>query len=293
MFAASIKYLHHMKKKNIISLTIAFAFLSIAITGLLLYFAIKPGPVTAIHVAFGLLFIGFAIFHIKNNWASIKVYSTQQKGGSGIKKELLIAVVVSLILLAGVGFGIPPFNEIQHAGEELTKGERREGGADRAMFVKIATNENIQGTHLNLIIEKNDTVLTPVIVIWVEDTAGNFMQNLFVPAFTIELPEGETNVREAIEEGEATNVNLDPALLPQWAAKTSDKTANFKNATPTDNFFLSTNTSLTAVYNIFLQVRSGNIQETYFATIDASKSKAFVLQAPKKTLLNNAILTLK
>lgn len=282
-----------MKKKNIISLTIAFAFLSIAITGLLLYFAIKPGPVMAIHVAFGLLFIGFAIFHIKNNWASIKVYSTQQKGGSGIKKELLVAVVVSLILLAGVGFGIPPFNEIQHAGEELTKGERREGGADRAMFVKIATNENIQGTHLNFIVEKNDTILTPVIAIWVEDTSGNFMQNLFVPASTIALPEGETNVREAIEEGEATNVNLDPAILPQWAAKALVKTANFKNATPTDNFFLSTNTSATAVYNVFLQVRSSSTKETYFATIDASKSNAFVLHAPKETLLKNAILTLE
>jgi undecaprenyl pyrophosphate phosphatase UppP len=86
-FAPSIKYLHHTKKKNIISLTIAFAFLSIAITGLLLYFAIKSGPVTAIHVAFGLLFIGFAIFHIKNNRASKKAYSTEQKGGSGIKKN--------------------------------------------------------------------------------------------------------------------------------------------------------------------------------------------------------------
>ena len=161
------------------------------------------------------------------------------------------------------------------------------------MFVKIATNENIKGRHLNFIIEKNDTVPTPVVAIWVEDTAGNFIQNLFVPASTIKLSDRQINVREAIEEGEATNINLDLALLPQWGAKESEIAANFNNTTPTDNFFLSTNTSATVVNNVDLQVRSGNTQETYFATIDASKSNAFVLQATKETLLNKAILTLK
>lgn len=66
-----------MKNKNIISLTIGFAFLSIAVTGILLYIKQKSHAAEITHTVFGLIFIGFAIFHIMNNW--LLLYEGLQK----------------------------------------------------------------------------------------------------------------------------------------------------------------------------------------------------------------------
>ena len=52
----------YMKRKNFISLVMAWTFLSISISGLLMYFDLKPDPVKGIHVLFGLILIGFGIF---------------------------------------------------------------------------------------------------------------------------------------------------------------------------------------------------------------------------------------
>jgi len=60
-----------MKKKNIISLSVAFAFLALSITGILLYVKQKAHAVEMTHTIFGLIFVSFAVFHIVNNWSSI------------------------------------------------------------------------------------------------------------------------------------------------------------------------------------------------------------------------------
>ena len=53
-----------MKKKNLISLSVAFAFLALSITGILLYVKQKAHAVEMTHTIFGLIFVSFAIFHI-------------------------------------------------------------------------------------------------------------------------------------------------------------------------------------------------------------------------------------
>ena len=90
-----------MKKKNLVSLTISLAFFTLATTGLLLYVKQKPHFVEMTHTIFGLLFITVAIFHIVNNWASLKTYMRDRNTGS-IQKELIVSLVVvgTLIILS-------------------------------------------------------------------------------------------------------------------------------------------------------------------------------------------------
>ena len=281
-----------MKKKNIISLIIALAFLSLATTGLLLYFGLKPEAVTTIHVLFGLLFIGFAIFHIKNNWGSLKVYTKERKEGK-IKKEFLVAASLVMLFLIGAGFNLPPFTQIQHAGEDLTRGEKRGGFFDKTSFIDIATNKEKAGNTLSFIIEKNNDVITPVMVIWIEDTAGNFVENLFVPAKTIEVTSGEEDKRRALFEGETETKNFTPALLPHWQTSTKDTATNYSDATPTDNFFLTTKTKAGSKFQVMLEVKNEDKSELYSGTVNLSKGDVFTLKSAGSSLLVRAIVQLK
>lgn len=281
-----------MKKKNIISLTIALAFLFLAVTGLLLYFGLKPEPVTAIHVLLGLTFIGFAVFHIKNNWPSLKVYTKERTEGK-IKKEFIIAAVVVGIFLLGAGFSLPPFAQIQHFGEDLTRGENKSRFVNKISFDNITTNKDHSGTALHFIIEKANDVITPVMGIWVEDTLGNFIENIFVPAKIIVIKAGEADKRHALFEGETTIKNFTPAMLLQWQTKTKDASANYKDATPTDNFFLSTKTKGSGIFKIMLQIKDGDKNELYSAMIDIAKQNVVALKSPNNSLLLRAIVEVK
>lgn len=79
-----------MKRKNFISLSLAFIFLTLSTSGVLMYLKQKAHPVEMAHTIFGLLFVGFAIFHIVNNWGSLKLYS-KDKVTRSWKKELMVA----------------------------------------------------------------------------------------------------------------------------------------------------------------------------------------------------------
>jgi hypothetical protein len=281
-----------MKKKNIISLSIALAFLFLSMTGLLLYFGLKPGFVTAIHVLLGLVFIGFVVFHIKNNWPSLKVYTKDRKAG-GIKREFLVAAAVVSVFLLGAGFGLPPFEEIQHFGEDLTRGGGGKGGRfDKTSFDKIVTNKDKQGTTIELIIEKSNEVITPVITIWTADTAGNFIDNIFVPAKTIEVTSGEADKRHALFEGETETKNFTPARSPGWQAATKDTATNYAASTPTDNFFLTTKTKAGDIFQLMLEIKDNGKTELYKGMVDRTKSNAVALKATHGALLVRAVAAL-
>lgn len=278
-----------MKNKNIISLSIALAFTCLATTGILLYFGLKPEAVTAIHVLLGLLFVGFAVFHIKNNWGSLKAYTKERKAGK-IKKEFLLASLIVLLFLVGAGFSLPPFTQIQHFGEDLTRGEKKGGFFDKTSFDKITTNKDKQGTALNCVIEKSNEVITPIITMWVEDSAGNFVDNIFVPAKTIEVTSGEADKRHALFEGETETKTFNPAMMKDWQTTTKDTSTNYPDATPTDNFFLTTKTKAANKFQILLEIKEGTTNELYKGSIDMSKVDIVSLKSTSNKLLIRAIV---
>ena len=279
-----------MKKKNIISLSIALGFLFLSTTGLLLYFGLKPEFVTSIHVLLGLLFISFAIFHIKNNWPSLKVYTKERKERK-IKKEFLVAAVVVGVFLLGAGFCLPPFAQIQHFGEDLTRGGggQKDDQFEKTSFDEIVTNKDKQGKAIRLIIQKNKEVITPVITIWTADTAGNFIDNIFVPAKTIEVSSGEADKRHALLEGEVETKNFTPAIMPGWQAATKDTATNYAQATPTDNFFLDTKTKAGDKFQLLLEVKGNGKTELYKGMVDLAKGNVIALKTTNSSLLVRAI----
>jgi len=277
-----------MKRKNFVSLMMSFAFLAISSTGLLMYFDFKPGPVKGIHVLFGLILIGFAIFHIMNNWGPLKSYM-REKNGRPIRKELIIGSLVAGIVLLGAGFSIPPFPQIQRFGEELSRDGEKGRRAGRLMFETISVDGVKGGRSLSLIIQKGKDVTLPSMVIWTEDSDHHFLQNIFVPAKVASLPEGESDVREAIEEGELTLGDLNPGSFPAWKAATSDKKSNHPGTTPFENFVLNTHIGKATSAFLYLEIVAGGQHALYQTNMDTVAGKAFSLSTQDQALLERAI----
>ena len=146
-----------MKRKNFISLSLAFIFLTLSTSGVLMYLKQKAHPVEMAHTIFGLLFVGFAIFHIVNNWGSIKLYS-KDKVTRSWKKELMVAGLgaIGILVLAVTGVLEP----VAEFGRIFAP--KREGGATVNFQVK-STLDSLEGKSATLILQRNkDAMFTPI-----------------------------------------------------------------------------------------------------------------------------------
>ena len=111
--------------KKIISLTLAFSFLIMSVTGIILYivpkgkvaywanwqiFGLTKTQYGDIHITSMFLFLVVTIWHIYYNWKPLVNYlrdSTQKV--TLFKKELLIAFVLNIIFVVGTLVGVQPF----------------------------------------------------------------------------------------------------------------------------------------------------------------------------------------
>lgn len=112
-----------MKSKNLVSLFVAVIFLVLATTGLLIYFGQGSHIVDHTHAWFGILFVTAAVFHISNNWSSLKGYTKNRRTG-GIQKEFIVPAIVAAVFAAGIGFGVPVFDKLANAGKNLMRSDK-------------------------------------------------------------------------------------------------------------------------------------------------------------------------
>lgn len=252
-----------MKRKNIISLTIAFAFLSIAVTGILLYVKQKAHAVEITHTVFGLIFIGFAIFHIVNNWSSITGYSKERKSGKFQKEFIVAAGIFGVVLIGGVTEILEPVAE---AGRIFAKKRQR---PESLSFEEVKTNQDSKGNALRVLVEKNKETEMPVVAIWVEDSTHKFVENLYVPAKEAQAPKSEEEARE----GKFEFSDFKPESLPTWQAKTTSKLPLSEKDTPHENFVVNSKTSAKGTFYVFLEVKSKGKTEVYEAKVNGGISK--------------------
>jgi hypothetical protein len=270
-----------MKKKNFISLTVAFAFLALSITGILLYVKQKAHAVEMTHTIFGLIFVGFAIFHIINNWSSITGYSKERKSGK-IQKELIIAGIAFLVILVAAATEL--LEPVAEAGR-IFAGNKPPKPV-QLTFNEVITKKETQGTPLSIMIQKNKEAELPVVAVWVEDSVHNFIENLFVPAKTAAMPADEEEARE----GHFDIADFKAETLSTWSGKASNKTSNYDNETPHDNFVLKTNTSAKGKFFVILEVKSKDKVELYEALLSKENGEVFKLKSKDNILIKSALI---
>lgn len=113
-----------MKSKNLVSLSVAAVFLVLSVTGLLIYFGQGNHTVDHTHAWFGMLFFAAAMFHIVNNWSSIKGYSVNRKAG-GIRRELIVPSLIAILFTVGIAADWPVFKDLANAGKKLFPREKK------------------------------------------------------------------------------------------------------------------------------------------------------------------------
>lgn len=164
-----------MKNKNLISLTVAIAFFLLATTGILLYMKQKAHFIEMTHTIFGLLFISFAVFHIINNWDSIRAYSKDRKSGS-IKKELVVAsLITGIILVLSVTEVLEPIAEF---GKIFASGGKRPSTVN---FAEKKTLDSTNGHAVVLLVQKGKEAAFSGLSIEVADTTGKVLETLVAP----------------------------------------------------------------------------------------------------------------
>ncbi len=282
-----IHHFYFMTKKNLISLSVAFSFLALSVTGILIYLKQSPHSVKITHTIFGLVFVGFAIFHILNNWSSIVGYSKTRQTGK-YQKEFWVAGAISVLLLIG---GLTEILEpIAEAGRIFAEKKPR---VEKLSFDQVATNKELKGTHLSLMIQKNKGVDFPIMAIWVEDSAHHLVDNLFVPAQIAVVGESEEAKREARGKGEFERKPFAADALPTFKTKVADAKPNFDKVTPMENFVLDTQTAAKGAFTVYLEVKNKDKTELYEAQIDASKSDVFKLKSKDNSLISKGLIELK
>ena len=112
-----------MKSKNLVSLSVAAVFAVLSITGMLIYLGQGNHTIDHTHAWFGVLFFGAAIFHIINNWPSLKGYSKDRKTGS-IRRELVLPGLVVSLFVAGIALDWPVFKDLANAGKKAFRPEK-------------------------------------------------------------------------------------------------------------------------------------------------------------------------
>lgn len=171
--------------RPIVSIFMLFGFLTILVTGLLSFGLRYNSLLSSVHTVFGLLFVGYGIFHLKNNFRVMLQYVKQKRGKRWLGFSLLL-IPLTVIALA---IGLPPFQTVINVGyalKELRPIDRQRSETiythldelGKSLSIDIKAGEHYTGP--GAVILGVTTTGTPQIAIWIEDTQGNYLDTLYV-----------------------------------------------------------------------------------------------------------------
>lgn len=208
--------------RKVISLTIAISFCVISITGVLMYVRPFTKTTSSIHTLFGLLFLVTAFLHIINNLKPLKMYSLNTHKYFVSKSLMFISTLVVLVLF-GVYFNVPGFNLLYNFGNEyrnsITGIETLEDGTEI-----ISIDKDFNKVFLEIEAKRGPTFRYAMMVIWIEDMEGNYIESIFVPKsiassrYVNGKPDANGIWRPAIVRR--------PESLPYWAHKRGIRAAD-------------------------------------------------------------------
>ena len=188
-----------MKNKNLVSLTMAGVISVLAFTGLWLFGVSHNHLTSGIHLTFGVLFVAVSIFHIKNNWGSLKKYSaksaTEPSPSKKIPREFIWAIGIVAAFLVSAWFEIPPLGSLDAASDKLRGLWQKQPQGRKKTFAEIETNKAAEGKGITLQFEKSKSAQLPMVTVWLIDSTKQFIEAPFVPSKILSVKVGEKNIQ--------------------------------------------------------------------------------------------------
>lgn len=202
-------------KRKVISLILAVSFCVLSTTGILMYIRPFSKLTASIHTVFGFLFFVITFFHIINNIKPLKMYSLNVKKNF-LSRNLLFSMMFLTIIFFGVFLDISGFNSLYNFGKEYRNSlegiETLEDGTEIISF-----NKKFNEISIEIDAKKGRAFRYAMMVIWIEDIDGNYIQSLFVPKsiVTSKYINGKPDVNGIWKPA----IVRRPESLPYWAHK--------------------------------------------------------------------------
>lgn len=201
-----------MISRKIISLSIGLSFLVLLVTGLLSYFQVYSRPLATLHTVFGGIFSIGVLFHLTNNFVSLKRY--------GKVKLLLPIIVVLTSLFLGAYHQLPPFHSIMDFGAKLKANSVKEVNHSEYVVLEMGREKAIQ---LSLDLLRSEHYWHPQMAIWTEDLQGNYLETVFVSKATAKGlffgGRSKENFKNFDAQRDATGAFRSVNALPVWSHK--------------------------------------------------------------------------
>lgn len=162
-----------MTFRKIISLSIAVSFIVLSVTGIISFFKDYSRSVATLHTVFGFIFSCGILFHLKNNFRSVKVYTKS--------KHTLIITIIGALISLGAMYQSSPFKTLMDYGASQKSTSKKEFRDTNYELIKMNTSNQIQ---LTIDLLRGEHYWHPQMAIWIEDENGNYMETLFVSTAT-------------------------------------------------------------------------------------------------------------
>ncbi|MEX0275571.1 MAG: hypothetical protein AB3N16_14455 [Flavobacteriaceae bacterium] len=264
-----------MTLRKIVSLSVAISFVVLFATGALSYFQVYSRGTATLHTVFGILFSLGVLFHVMNNFRSIKRYA---KG----KTVTVIVLIGSLFFIGGL-YQIAPFRTLMDFGARQKVAAERQW--DQAVYEIVEMNTS-NGTQLTIDLMRSEHYWHPQMAVWVEDTQGNYIETLFVSKATARGlffgGRNKDNFKTFDEGKEATGEYRRVNALPVWSHKRGVQYADgmyvppsndplpdaITGATLTDNFKLKTSIKPRDKFKLKIELNVAFDDNEYFSEYD-------------------------
>lgn len=161
-------------KRSFVSQLIAILFLVLSITGVLMYTNPFSKATTVLHITTGFLFVIGIGFHLVNNIRPLLNYIKGPRKRKTYLNPAFLSMAIGMLLLFGISkFDLPPLKQLYTFGESLQ-------GNTEVHYKILQTNQDLNGKDLGVEVLMGKPSHTPTLAIWVEDTQGNYLQDLYV-----------------------------------------------------------------------------------------------------------------
>ncbi len=271
-----------MTFRKIISLSIGISFVVLLITGILSYFQVYARSTATLHTVFGILFSLGILFHLKNNFRSLKMYS---KG----KWILFIALIGGLFFL-GAAYQISPFNQLMDFGDKQKATSKKELNRSTYEIVEMNMSNKLQ---LTIDVLRSEHYWHPQMAIWVEDEGGNYVKTLFVSKATAKGlffgGRSKDNFKTFDESKDVSGDYRRVNALPVWSYKRAVEYADglyvppinnplpdaITGATITNNFQLLSSIEERSKFHLKIEINVAFDDNEYYSAYDFPDDKTF------------------
>lgn len=171
--------------RPLVSILMLGGFLTILVTGLVSYGMRYNSLLSATHTIFGLLFVGYGLFHLKNNLRPLVSYIKKPV----MRKWLWGSALLVPITVLGVAIGLPPFQwatDLGYALKELRPIDRQISSTlytkmsqtGRGLSIDIKAGEHYSGPGAKVM--GVTTTGVPQMAVWIESVNGDYIETLYV-----------------------------------------------------------------------------------------------------------------